>query len=242
MPTSAYDDLTLAPVPGLANASTPSRSAFATSAVLSTSAHSAALSFEVPEHTSVLQVYGNVGPDLGSARLRLESNAAADSTANAPAALSFGQDLKHGLMIDTYRPIAASGQLLALVWLDPRAQYTAVLRFEDERQGGAVQISGVTAKRYVEDVENLRGDWLQAWNEENAIKWTAPLRAITPVPVVRKEKSRIGASYPIDVKSVMQRKEGALRVELFAGLPPTWVCSLLTVLINVAGTGAKRNK
>jgi hypothetical protein len=168
----------------------------------------------VAQHASILQVYGNVGPRHGRARLIV--NADPDS----PLPIDFGQDLVQGIDIDTYRPISASSQLLALVWLDPRVQYSAVLQYDYDHSGKEIQITGVTTKHYLTDIDDVQGDWLEAWNEDMPVE-RAPVH---PVPVKASTNQR--ASKLLQPVRAQAAAGDAGDVLMFAGMPPTWVSQL----------------
>ena len=73
--------------------------------------------------------------------------------------------------MDAERPAAVSGQLLGVVWLDPRVEYGAMtLTSVDERPRRSALLQGIAFKTYISDPDLIHGDWLQEWNERNAPK------------------------------------------------------------------------
>ena len=177
------DDFTLVPGPGGAYEAGLSGTTWPRS-VLSTSTHFASLTFDVPERASILQLYGNVGPNLGKARLIIEANP------ESPTPVNFHDDSMTGIVINAERPMEASGQLLGLVWLDPRTRYKAVLSLDDVRPGKAFQLAGVTTKQYIADGGSVQGDWLAEWNKEFGTRWTPPPPPPPPSRPARPSRSR----------------------------------------------------
>ena len=122
--------------------------------------------FNVPRNTSLIRLFGSVGPDMGSYQVRMH-------TRDPYIPLNVSSTLSP--VYNAYRPVYATGQLLHMALIDPDADwYMSVWQVagdgDEAEQDKRIELNGAVYLTFLNDPKpgNLqsRGIYLERFNEQ----------------------------------------------------------------------------